>query len=372
MKENQTPVEYKKSASVPRFKDQGCNTEQGPGETENKDVQVGEPAPIMRDASVQVSLPHISPEDLRQNDDKIRFYTGFVSFAMFWHYLMTCIKHGADKLYYWEGEQRCGNAPVPAYHQTDGQKPGRKRFLRPADEFLLVCMRLRLGLLQEHLADLFCISTTTVSRIVNTWMNFLFDHCKGLIPWPSREQILCNLPSGFRNYKNCRIVVDCTELYTEKPSSLVAQWLTWSEYKHSNTFKILIGVAPNGLVTFVSRLWCGNVSDRHIVQHDDLLPKLSPGDMMMADKGFTIEDLLPADVDLNIPPRIPTSRQMTQDEFFKTQAIASARIVVEMKMEQVKNYRIPGNTLPLNEAHLAEQMAFICIAWTNLLPPLMK
>ncbi|XP_056004164.1 uncharacterized protein LOC130049940 [Ostrea edulis] len=371
-KEN-VPIVSGKSESAQhpsKFIHQGCNTEQS--ETESKEIQVGEPSPVMQDACIQVSLPYISPEDLRYNDEKTRFYTGFVSFAMFWHYLSTLIKHGADKLYYWEGEQRCANTPIPAYHQTDGHKPGRKRFLRPADEFLLVCMRLRLGLLQEHLADIFCISTTTVSRIINTWTNFLYDHCKGLIPWPSREQIMCNLPSGFRDYKNCRIVIDCTELYTEKPSSLIAQWLTWSEYKHSNTFKILIGVAPNGLVTFVSRLWCGNASDRHIVQQDGLLPKLSPGDMIMADKGFTIEDLLPADVDLNIPPRIPGNRQMTPSEFFKTQAIASARIVVEMKMEQVKNYRILGGTLPLNEAHLAEQMVFICIAWTNLLPPLMK
>ena len=42
-----------------------------------------------------------------------------------------------------------------AYNQFETMKPGRKRFLRPQDEFLLVCMRLRLGLLQEHLADIF-------------------------------------------------------------------------------------------------------------------------------------------------------------------------------------------------------------------------
>lgn len=52
---------------------------------------------------------------------------------------------------------------------------------------------------------------------------------------------------------------------------------------------------------------------------------------------------------------------MTTSEFFQTRGIASARIVVEMKMEQFKNYRILNSTLPLNEAHLAEQMAFLCI-----------
>ena len=91
----------------------------------------------------------------------------------------------------------------------------------------------------------------------------------------------------------------------------------------------------------------------------------------MADKGFTVEDLLPADVGLNIPPRIPGHRQMTAHEFFHTQGIASARIVVEMKMEQIKNYRILNGTLPFSEAHFAAQMVFICTALTNLLPPLL-
>ena len=193
------------------------------------------------------------PEDLKGDDDKTRFYTGFISFAMFWHYFLTKMKHGVDKLHYWEGDKRSADAEK-LYHQTDYMKPGRKRSLRPEDEFLLVCMRLRLGLLQEHLGDIFCVSKTTVSRIVNTWVNFLYDHAKHLVPWPSREQILCNLPKGFQDYKDCRVVIDCTELFTEKPSSLTAQWLTWSEYKHSNTFKLLTGVAPNGLVNCISRL----------------------------------------------------------------------------------------------------------------------
>ena len=215
------------------------------------------------------------PEDLKGDDDKTRFYTGFISFAMFWHYFLTMMKHGADKLHYWEGDKRSAGAEK-LYHQTDYMKPGRKRSLRPEDEFLLVCMRLRLSLLQEHLGDIFCVSKTTVSRIVNTWVNFLYDHTKPLVPWPSREQILYNLSKVFQDYKDCRVVIDCTELFTEKLSSLTAQWLTRSEYKHSNTFKLLIGVAPNGLVNFISRLWCGNASDRYIFEKDDLLPKLTP------------------------------------------------------------------------------------------------
>ena len=92
----------------------------------------------------------------------------------------------------------------------------------------------------------------------------------------------------------------------------------------------------------------------------------------MADKGFTIEDLLPADVGLNAPPRISSKCQMSSEEFFKTNNIATARIVVEMKMEQIKNFSILNSGIPLTEAHLSEQIVVICTSLTNLLPPLLK
>lgn len=120
-------------------------------------------------------------------------------------------------------------------------------------------------------------------------------------------------------------------------NNLKAQYLTWSGYKHHNTFKVLIGVAPNSLVTFVSRVLGGHTLDRHIVQKDGnmFLPHLQSDDIILADNGFTISDLLPADIGLNTPPFVSSSKQMTADEVFKTQQIAQPRNVVEMKMEQI-------------------------------------
>ena len=72
-------------------------------------------------------------------------------------------------------------------------------------------------------------------------------------------------------------------------------------------------------------------------------------------------------------PKIPSSRHMTANEVFKTAHIASsARIVIEMKNEQSKNFRCLQGIISLSEAHLAEQMAFIRFAWTNWYPPPLK
>ena len=55
-------------------------------------------------------------------------------------------------------------------------------------------------------------------------------------------------------------------------------------------FKYLIGIAPQGMVTFISNGWGGRTSDKHIVEKSGLLDNLLPGDILMADRGFKISD----------------------------------------------------------------------------------
>lgn len=100
---------------------------------------------------------------------KLDFTPGFLHLIFFY----TFVNHGADKLSYWEGEKRTSDVNFRKYSQGDIGKPGKKRTLRPIDEFYLVCLRLRLGLFQELLADQFGVSVMTVSRILNTWIKLI-------------------------------------------------------------------------------------------------------------------------------------------------------------------------------------------------------
>ena len=64
------------------------------------------------------------------------------------------------------------------------------------------------------------------------------------------------------NFTDTRVIVDCTEIFIQRPSSLQSQILTFSNYKNHNTFKVLVGISPGGVVTFMLDLWGGRVSDR--------------------------------------------------------------------------------------------------------------
>jgi hypothetical protein len=61
------------------------------------------------------------------------------------------------------------------------------------------------------------------------------------------------MPVSFRkNYAGVSCIIDCLVIEIKKPSHLVHQALTWSQYKKCNTLKYLLAVTPDGLISFIS------------------------------------------------------------------------------------------------------------------------
>ena len=177
-------------------------------------------------------------------------------------------------------------------------------------------------------------------------------------------------PKCFENFKDTRIILDCTEIFVQTPSSLHTQSQTYSHYKGHNTFKALVGIDKVGAV---SRLWGGSVSDTQITRESGLYDLLEEGDAVMVDKGFINikDDLHQKGVKLYCPPFL-TKSQFSKKEVEMTRRIASARIHVERKMEQIKNFRILQGVLPLSLCDISDEIFFICAALTDLLPALVK
>ena len=96
-----------------------------------------------------------------------------------------------------------------------------------------------------------------------------------------------------------------------------------------------------GGISFVSTLYGGSISDKELTQKSGLIEKLQYGDVIMADRGFNIEEMLACKgVKVNVPPFMNESGQFNEGELLETRRIASLRIHVERAMERIKNYHI--------------------------------
>lgn len=147
-----------------------------------------------------------------------------------------------------------------------------------------------------------------------------------LIMWPDRESLRKTMPDCFQQSfgKKVAIIIDCFEIFLERPSNLQARAYTWSNYKHKNTVKVLIGIVPQGTVAFVSEAWGGRVSDKYITEHSGILRKLLPGDIVLADRGFDIaESVGVKQANLYIPAFTKGKSQLSALEIEETRTIAN-------------------------------------------------
>ena len=178
------------------------------------------------------------------------------------------------------------------------------------------------------------------------------------------------MPDSFkRRYPNCRVIIDCTEIYTETPQSLSNKGRMYSDYKSHMTWKVLIGISPNGVITHVSDLWSGSISDKQVTKLSKLVEKCEPGDAIMGDKGFLIADLCTTNgIHLIIPPFKKNGR-LSKSEVESTRRIANLRIHVERAMERIKNFRIINGVVPISLHDKISKIVFIVCALCNLMPP---
>ena len=255
-------------------------------------------------------------------------------------------------------------------------KSGPKPKLPPCEQFFMYLTWLKNGFTLSHCAWLFNISKATVSRYIITWTNFCYFSLGAIPIWPTRQQVDDVMPESFkRTYSTTRCIIDCTELFCQRPSSLAIQSSLYSHYKSHATYKGLLGISPSGAITFISQLFDGSISDKEIVRKSGILEKelRNVGDSIMADRGFTIEDdLKPLSVHLNIPSFLGGRDQLSAAEVKESQTIASVRIHVERAIQRVKKFRIIRNEIPLTLHGSVNQIWTVCCLLCNFLPPLIQ
>ena len=299
----------------------------------------------------QLLSVHLTEDSFRDNDDKTKFYTGIPKFSLLLHVLNLIAPH---------------------------IKRNTQNALSQFQEFLLVLIRLKLNSPLQDLAYRFNLSVPTALRIFDRWIHVMSVRLKVLIQWPEHEELQATMPVVFqRNFgKKVAVIIDCFEIFTERPSSLIARAMTWSNYKHHNTVKFLIGVTPQGVISFISKAWGGRVSDKYLTENSGLLRKLLPGDIVLADRGFDIADSVGFyQARLHIPAFTRGKKQLSAKDVEETRKIANVRIHAERVIGLVRRkYTILQGTLPIqlltaqrgDDLAPTDKIAIVCCVLTNL------
>uniref|UniRef100_A0A8C5ARI5 DDE Tnp4 domain-containing protein n=1 Tax=Gadus morhua TaxID=8049 RepID=A0A8C5ARI5_GADMO len=248
-------------------------------------------------------------------------------------------------------------------------------------QLLFVLMKLRNNEDLKNLAFRFNITTQTASTIFNSWIHYMFDVLGELPIWPHRDVIAQNMPETYKaDYPSTFAILDCTELKIERPTSLVLQSQSFSNYKSTNTLKSLVACDPRGAVIFSSALFTGSMSDKEIVRQCGIIPLLEQliesgylqrGDGIMADKGFLIEEEMRAvGLQLNLPPFSRFKRQMPAGDVLVTKRIAKHRVHVERAIGKIKKFKMVSDKIPNTRLGIINHIWYVVILLHDIITAL--
>uniref|UniRef100_A0A3P9IVQ1 DDE Tnp4 domain-containing protein n=1 Tax=Oryzias latipes TaxID=8090 RepID=A0A3P9IVQ1_ORYLA len=188
------------------------------------------------------------------------------------------------------------------------------------EQFLLVLMRLRLGLLFTDLGKRFGVSRTTASEMFTFWRPILARFMREkVIVWLPRDTLNRIRTKTFnKNYPKATCIIHCTEVFVQK-------WFCSSPI---------------------------------------------PGDKILADRGFTVKDILPPGVSLALPAFTRGRKELSEHKETSTRRLANVRIHIERAIRRLKGFKILCHVIS-GKLQSVDEIS-ICAGLCNMQPLLIR
>ena len=105
---------------------------------------------------------------------------------------------------------------------------------------------------------------------------------------------------------------------------------------------------------------------RYSFKQSGLNELLDPGDKLLADRGFNIEDLtLTMGAQTVIPPFLNKRKRFTYQELVRSKLITRARIHVERFNYRLKLYKYIGDLIPHHKLETIDDAVYVCAMLVN-------
>ncbi|KAM4665226.1 uncharacterized protein O3C94_013112 [Discoglossus pictus] len=241
-------------------------------------------------------------ERFSNDSSLIQFYTGFKDYVTLKEVFSSLTPTEAN-ITKWRQCQQEADSHVNKDSSVE------EEYLSLIDQLFLFLCKVRQGFSDQDLAVRFNISQSRVIRITITWANYLYLVLGEVPLWRSRETAKQDVPDCFKaSYPQARVILHCAEVKVQIHNNQTVTSQLYTYYHNQTTYKGLLGIAPHGAVIFISPLYSGNASKREIAKSSGILELLEPGDLLISDKDFLIQDLVEsAGAFLVIPPIITTA-----------------------------------------------------------------
>ncbi|KAG8561413.1 hypothetical protein GDO81_015340 [Engystomops pustulosus] len=255
-----------------------------------------------RNAALEMNLFFL--ERFATDSSLIHFYTGFKDYSTLKVVFSTLTETEGSSVK-WKQCQHEGDLTVSkeSSPETEG--------MPYIDQFFLFLCKVRQGFHDQDLAVRFNMSQTRVARIVITWAHYLYLVLGEIPLWRSRETGCQDVPECFKaSYPRARVTLHCADIkiQTSNTDSIPSQ----IHYNRA-VYQGLLGIAPHGAVIFISPLYSGCAAKRDIIKSSGILELLEPGDWVVTEKDFLIQDLVESiGAFMVIPPIITTAALPTE------------------------------------------------------------
>ncbi|XP_041667986.1 uncharacterized protein LOC121525865 [Cheilinus undulatus] len=237
---------------------------------------------------------------------------------------------------------------------------GPSTLLQPIDEFFLFLVFLSVGLKERDLAHRFNIHQSTVSHIIAAWTSFLATLLGSVCIWLTPAEVQAHLPEEFREFPDTQVILDCTELRCQTPSSLLQSEM----YSKSHcTMKALVGIAPHGAVTFISDLYAGSISGKELFRQSGIAELLTEDMAVMVDESFLISDCCKCKV--YCPVFLSKQKQMPAYQIRETQAVARLRVHVERVIRRIKENKLFDGIIELSHVYNVNKLFTVACLLSN-------
>ena len=177
----------------------------------------------------------------------------------------TCVYNTGLK---WAVYKVLEKAVLPYYNEPRATLGGdRLHNLPKPNQLVMTLMMMRLDLQETFISKMIGYTQPTVSYTFHKIVDVLYARIGWMVRMPDREGIYDSIPPHFKQYfPRLTQIIDCFEIFTDRPGKLLARQEVFSNYKKHSTVKFLISITPNGAVSFLAPAYGGRASDIFITR----------------------------------------------------------------------------------------------------------